>query len=138
MAASSSLVLEQSTKEIFNPNSDATCLKYLFVPETEENQIKWKEYFIKKCSFLVDMNTYIRKCQSPIKIQLKPILLRLNSLVIMYSEEYKAWILNYKLKSQIKHTWYPHQMAWSRECFSKHTISTLQTLSGMLPETMSF
>lgn len=33
MAASSNLVLEQSTKEIFNPNSAATCLKYLFVPE---------------------------------------------------------------------------------------------------------
>lgn len=60
MAASSSLALEQSTKEIFNPNSVATCLKYLFVPEAEENQnqIKWKEYFIKKCSFLIGMNTY--------------------------------------------------------------------------------
>ena len=42
IAASSNLVLEQSTKEIFNPNSVATCLKYLFVPEAEENQIKWK------------------------------------------------------------------------------------------------
>ena len=42
IAASSNLGLEQSTKEIFNPNSVATCLKYLFVPEAEENQIKWK------------------------------------------------------------------------------------------------
>ena len=42
IAASSNLVLEQSTKEIFNPNSVATCLKYLFVPEAEENQITWK------------------------------------------------------------------------------------------------
>ena len=40
IAASSNLGLEQSTKEIFNPNSVATCLKYLFVPEAEENQIK--------------------------------------------------------------------------------------------------
>lgn len=40
MASSSNLILEQSTKEIFNPNSDATRLKYRFVPEAEENQIK--------------------------------------------------------------------------------------------------
>lgn len=52
MASSSNLVLEQSTKEIFNPNSDATRLKYLFVPEAEENQIKWKGHCIRKCSFL--------------------------------------------------------------------------------------
>lgn len=49
MAASSNLVSEQSTKEIFNPNSDATCLKYLIVPEAKENQIKWKGHCIKKC-----------------------------------------------------------------------------------------
>lgn len=48
IAASNNLVFEQSTKEIFNPNSVATCLKYLFVPEAEENQIKWKENCIRK------------------------------------------------------------------------------------------
>ena len=70
IAASSNLLLEQSTKEIFRPNSAATCLKYLFVPEVEGNQIKWKEHGIKKYSFLTVINTKnIRKCQSPIKKQ---------------------------------------------------------------------
>ena len=46
IAASSNLGLEQSTKEIFNPNSVATCLKYLFVPPyTSSIQIIWSPAF---------------------------------------------------------------------------------------------
>lgn len=39
IAASNSLILEQSTKEIFSPNSEATLLKYLLVLDTH----KWQE-----------------------------------------------------------------------------------------------
>lgn len=38
IASSSNLVLEHSTKEIFSPNSDATLLKYLLVPEAEDRE----------------------------------------------------------------------------------------------------
>lgn len=35
-----------------------------------------------------------RKCQLPIKIQLKAILLWLKSMAIVYSKEHMTWILN--------------------------------------------
>jgi hypothetical protein len=63
IAASSNLVWEQSTKEIFNPNSLATLLKYVFVPKAEENQIKWKEHYVKDCLLFVKQKTLFLKCK---------------------------------------------------------------------------
>lgn len=60
IAASSNLIWVQSTKETFSPNSDATLLKYLLVPEAEHSQILKiisREHDVRKCPLSADLST---------------------------------------------------------------------------------